>query len=76
MTVARHRALPLQHPTGPIVYGADQRRSCLPSNIQTAKLNGVEPYAWLKATLEAIAAGHPNSRIDDLLPWTFDSLSS
>ena len=46
------------------------------SLIQTAKLNGVEPYAWLKATLEAIAAGHPTSRIDDLLPWNFDSLSS
>ena len=44
--------------------------------IQTAKLNGVEPYAWLKATLEAIAAGHPNSRIGYLLPWNFDSLSS
>ena len=39
------------------------------SLIQTAKLNRVEPYAWLKATLEAIAAGHPNSRIDDLLPF-------
>ena len=39
------------------------------SLIETAKLNRVEPYAWLKATLEAIAAGHPNSRIDDLLPF-------
>ena len=39
------------------------------SLIETCKLNGVEPFAWLKATLEAIAAGHPASRIDDLLPW-------
>ena len=46
------------------------------SLIQTAKLNGLEPYAWLKATLEAIAAGHPNSRIDDLLPWNFERPSS
>ena len=30
-------------------------------------MNGVEPYAWLKTTLEKIAAGHPNSRIDELL---------
>jgi transposase len=29
------------------------------SLIETCKLNGVEPYAYLKATLEAIAAGHP-----------------
>ena len=37
--------------------------------IETAKLNGIEPYAWLKATLEAIANGHPNSRIDKRLPF-------
>ena len=37
--------------------------------IETAKMNGVEPYAYLKATLEAIAAGHPASKIDELLPW-------
>ena len=46
------------------------------SLIQTAKLNGVKPYAWLKATLEAIAAGHPNDRIDDLLPWNFAKSST
>ena len=38
------------------------------SLIETAKMNGVEPFAYLKATLEAIAAGHPQDRIDDLLP--------
>jgi hypothetical protein len=27
--------------------------------------------AYLKATLTAIANGHPQSRIDDLLPWNF-----
>ncbi len=38
--------------------------------IETTKLNGIKPYAWLKATLEAIAAGHPNnSPIDELLPF-------
>jgi len=41
------------------------------SLIETCKINGVEPFAYLKATLEAIAAGHPKSRIDDLLPWNF-----
>ena len=41
------------------------------SLIATAKINGVEPFAYLKATLEAIAAGHPARRIDELLPWNF-----
>ncbi|MEZ5722385.1 MAG: IS66 family transposase [Paracoccaceae bacterium] len=41
------------------------------SLVETARINGVEPFAYLKATLEAIAAGHPQSRIDDLLPWNF-----
>ena len=46
------------------------------SLIETCKMNGVEPYAWLKDTLEKIAAGHPNSRIDELLPWNFSPPSS
>ena len=41
------------------------------SLIETCKMNGVEPCAWLKCTLEKIAAGHPQSRIHDLLPWNF-----
>ena len=51
-------------------------RGRIASLIETAKLNGVEPYAYLKATLEAIAAGHPASRVDELLPWSPPSLSS
>ncbi len=38
---------------------------------ETAKINGVEPFAYLKATLEAIAAGPPQARIDERLPWNF-----
>jgi transposase len=41
------------------------------SLIATCKMNGVEPFAYLKATLEAIAAGHPDAELDDLLPWAF-----
>jgi transposase len=39
------------------------------SLIETARINGVEPFAYLKATLQAIATGHPQDRIDELLPW-------
>ena len=41
------------------------------SLIETCKINGVEPFAYLSATLTAIAAGHPQSRIAELLPWNF-----
>jgi len=46
------------------------------SLIETCKMNGVEPYAWLKSTLEKIAAGHPQARIGELLPWNFGSDST
>ncbi len=34
-------------------------------------MNGVEPFAYLTTTLEAIANGHPAARIDELLPWAY-----
>ena len=43
---------------------------------ETAKMNGVNHHAYLKATLEAIANGHPASQIDQLLPWAFTPISS
>ncbi len=36
------------------------------SLIETCKMNGVEPSAWIKSTLEKIAAGHPLSKIHEL----------
>jgi transposase len=45
------------------------------SLIETCKLNGVEPYAYFKATLEAIATGHLSTRIDELMPLNFDKQS-
>ncbi len=37
--------------------------------VQSAKLNGVNPEAYLGDTLAKIAEGHPISRIDYLMPW-------
>ncbi len=42
------------------------------SLIGTCKMNGVEPYAWLKSTLEKIARGNPQSKIRELMPWNFE----
>lgn len=41
------------------------------SLIETAKVNGVDPFAYLKLTLERIAQGHTNDRLEELLPWNF-----
>lgn len=39
------------------------------SLIETAKLSDVEPLSYLTDTLTKIVNGHPNSQLDDLLPW-------
>lgn len=41
------------------------------SLIETCKMNGVDPHAWLSATLTAIVQGHKQSQIDELLPWNY-----
>ena len=41
------------------------------SLIETCKLCGVDPYAYLADVITKIVNGHPNSRIDDLLPWAY-----
>jgi hypothetical protein len=40
--------------------------------IETAKLNGVDPQAWLTNVLSRIA-DHKINRIDELLPWNYRS---
>jgi transposase len=43
------------------------------SLIETCKLNAVDPLAYLTATLTAIANGHKQSRIEQLIPWNYSS---
>ncbi|WP_143748438.1 transposase domain-containing protein, partial [Mesorhizobium carmichaelinearum] len=40
--------------------------------IGTAKLNNVDPQAWLTDVLHRIAE-HPANRLDELLPWNWRS---
>ncbi len=46
---------------------AGKRAAAIQSLLGTAKLNGLDPHAWLKDTLEKLPTW-PNGRIDELLP--------
>ena len=46
---------------------AGQRAAVIQTLLGTAKLNGLDPAAWLKDTLERLPTW-PNSRLDELLP--------
>jgi transposase-like protein len=47
-----------------------QRAAVMYSLIVTAKMNDIDPQAWLADTLARIAA-HPAQLIDELLPWNW-----
>ena len=47
-----------------------QRAAAIYTLIATAKLNGIDPQAWLADALARIA-DMPTSRLDDLLPWNW-----
>jgi transposase len=47
------------------------RAAAMYSILQTAKLNGVNPEAYLTDTLAKIADGHPINRIAELMPWAY-----
>jgi transposase len=52
--------------------GSDQggtNWATIASLIETCKLNGVHPHAWLTDTLTKLVNLWPASRIDDLMPW-------
>jgi len=47
-----------------------RRAAVLYTLIATARLNGLDPEAWLADVIERIA-DHPASRIGELLPWNW-----
>ena len=50
-----------------------QRAAAMYSIIVTAKMNDVDPQAWLADVLARIAE-HPAHRLDELLPWNWRPL--
>ncbi|WP_331372418.1 IS66 family transposase [Sinorhizobium chiapasense] len=51
-----------------------QRAAAMYSLIVSAKMNDVDPQAWLADVLHRIA-GYPAHRLDELLPWNWKSAS-
>ncbi|WP_108610592.1 IS66 family transposase [Aminobacter sp. MSH1] len=49
--------------------GGPEHRAAVASLIETCKLNSVEPLGYLADVLTRIVNAHPNSQIDELLPW-------
>jgi transposase len=54
--------------------GGGARWATVCSLIATAKLNNVEPFAYLRDVLKRMTDGHPMNRIDDLLPWNWTKI--
>ena len=51
--------------------GGAGRWAVIATLIETCKLNGVEPHAYLADVIARIVAGHPQRRLDELLPWAY-----
>ena len=52
-----------------------QRAAAIYSLVVTAKMNGIDPQAWLTDVLSRIAT-HPAHRLDELLPWNWTPRAS
>jgi hypothetical protein len=51
--------------------GGAEHWAVVASLIETCKLNAINPQAYLTDVLTKIVNGHPNSRIDELLPCAY-----
>ncbi len=48
-----------------------QRAALIYTIAETAKLNGLDPEAYITAVLDRMARGQPINRLNELLPWNF-----
>jgi hypothetical protein len=46
------------------------------SLIETCKLVGIEPHAYLTDLITRIVEGHPQHRLDDLLRWAYPTMAA
>lgn len=48
-----------------------ERAAILYTVLESAKLNGLDPQAWLSDVIDRLARGHPINRLGELLPWNW-----
>jgi transposase len=48
-----------------------ERAAVIYTVLQSAKLNGLDPEAYLADVIDRMAKGHPINRLSDLLPWNW-----
>ena len=48
-----------------------ERAATLYTVLQSAKLNGIDPEAYLADVIDRMARGHPINRLGELLPWNW-----
>jgi transposase len=56
--------------------GGAEHWAVIASLIETCKLNDVDPHAYLASTITKIVNGHPNSHLDELLPWLYPAATA
>ena len=65
LALNRKNALFAGHDRGATHWGI------IASLIETCKLNGVDPQAYLASVLSRLVNGWPMRRIDELMPWAY-----
>ena len=51
--------------------GGGEHWAIIASLVETCKLNAIDPQSYLADVITRIVNGHPNSHIDELLPWAY-----
>jgi transposase len=54
--------------------GGAQHWAVIASLIETCKLLGVDPLGYLTDVITRIVNGHPQIRLDDLMPWAYPAI--
>jgi hypothetical protein len=51
-----------------------QTWAVIASLVETCKPNGVDPQGYFADVISRIVGGHPQSQLDELLPWAYPTI--